>query len=251
MPGWMALGAGITAAAGDIWQDKWQDQSARTALQMQQNSFDFMRQMSNTAVQRRMADLEKAGINPILAGKWEASPGGAAGGTAPGVPSSNVGKIDWAKYSLLKAQKEQIQSAKELNDAKRDAMGPASEIGSRIADAIEAMIPTGKNLGESGNSAIDKARGKTTDLLENMGESDLFGPFMKMLRGEGTKTTAKDTARTHDDYIMDLSDMLGKANAQKSYYLKADIPVPQKLKKKIDNIKFQLKMAQQDARSGK
>ena len=76
---------GIGSTIGGLLGFKGQKDANVASAQQAQKQMDFQREMSNTAVQRRMKDLKRAGINPILAGSKEASsPSGAM------APQANV-----------------------------------------------------------------------------------------------------------------------------------------------------------------
>jgi len=85
------------------------------AYKSAQKQMKFQREMSNTAVQRQMADMRAAGINPILAAKY----GGASTPTGAAYQVPNIGAAAVEGYKGASSAK-QMQEQARLTGVKAD-----------------------------------------------------------------------------------------------------------------------------------
>lgn len=134
--------SGIGSAIGGLFGYKGQKDTNVASAEQAQKQMAFQREMSNTAVQRRMADLKKAGINPILAGTKEASsPGGAM------APVGNKAEAGIRGASAQQALKNLIATEDSLTSAAN-----ASQMQARInkfkADSLHGAAQKGRIMGE-------------------------------------------------------------------------------------------------------
>jgi paraquat-inducible protein B len=155
------------SAVANWWSAK---DTNRVNREIAREQMQFQERMSNTAFQRSVEDMKKAGINPILA----FSQGGAS--TPPGASATMTNEMAPALQSALdykrnKAEIENIQQQNKLNQALEASAKKDAEVKSASANQIRQRtvleakdLPTAIAQREASEIAISTAKALAAEL---------------------------------------------------------------------------------------
>lgn len=178
-----------------------QKQNNEMYIQSAREQMAFQERMSNTAHQREIKDLLKAGLNPVL------SATGGQGATTPNGAQADVDASSMVNYLLTEMNNE---NARQMNNAQVAAQRYAAEMSYKAAQAAASA-----QMYAADRAAETNPLGFAIDALVNP-DSDAFKAWKEFLGLIGANTTTDpNSGRT----VVDLS---GIAESKVINWIKAN-----------------------------